>query len=205
MNPTAATDTHTHTADADTAAPADPRDRAVSPYTAKEKILRVLWMMLGQPVFRLTFHNWYALRAAMLRLFGATVGPRVRVRPSVIIEQPWNLTIGENSAVGDRAIVYCLGPVTIGEHVSISQGAHICAGTHDYSRDDLPLLRPPVVIRDHAWIAADAFVGPGITVGEGAVLGARAAAFKDVEPWTVYAGTPARPIKPRPRAGSTPA
>ena len=172
-------------------------ERSRSPYTTKEKIGRVLWNSLGQHVFALTFHNWYGLRNALLRLFGAKVGRPVRLRPSVIIEQPWNLSIGDNSSIGDRAIVYCLGKVTIGEYVSISQGAHLCAGTHDYRLADMPLLRPPIVIENYAWVAADAFVGPNVRVGEGALLGARACAMKDLEPWTIYAGNPAQKVKER--------
>lgn len=175
----------------------DLRDRAVSPYTTKEKILRVLWNQVGQFVFSLTFHNWYGLRASMLRAFGARVGRDTRIRPSVRVEQPWNLTIGDNSSIGDRAVVYCLGKVTIGNNVSVSQQAHICAGTHDYKRYDLPLLRPPIVIEDNAWVAADAFVGPNVTVGEGAILGARGVAMKSLTAWTVYAGNPARAVKAR--------
>ena len=175
--------------------------RSVSPYTTREKVMRVLWMYAGQNLFRMTFHNWYGLRAAILRLFGAKVGHPVRIRPSVIIEQPWNLAIGDNSSIGDRSVVYCLGKVTIGSNVSISQHAHLCAGTHDYTTPDLPLIRPPVTIRDHAWIAADAFVGPNVTVGEGAILGARGCAFKDLEPWSIYGGNPAKRLRDRPRLG----
>lgn len=174
-----------------------PRDRSLSPYTTREKVLRVLWWFIGQPLFRLTFHNWYGVRRALLRAFGARIGRDVRVRPSVRVEQPWNLAIGDNSSVGDRAILYCLGKVTIGSRVSISQQAHLCAGNHDYTRDDMILLRPPIDIEDEAWIAADAFVGPGVRVGEGAILGARACAFKDLTKWTIYGGNPARAIKAR--------
>lgn len=173
--------------------------RAQSPYTTKEKILRLVWNYFGQPLMRMTFHNWYGVRAGWLRLFGAKVGRHTRIRPSVRVEQPWNLTIGDNSSIGDRSVVYCLGPVTIGANCTISQQAHLCAGTHDFTRQDLPLLRPPIVIEDDVWIAADAFVGPGIRVGRGVLLGARAAAFKDLDPWTIYGGNPARAIRPRPR------
>lgn len=174
-------------------------DRAISPYTTKEKIGRVLWNYVGQKLFRCTFHNWYGLRNALLRVFGATIGSPVRVRPTVLIEQPWNLTIGDNSSIGDRAIVYCLGKITLGKHVSVSQGAHLCAGTHDHRKPDMPLLRPPIVIHDYAWVAADAFVGPNVTVGEGTVLGARACAMKDLEPWSIYSGNPAVKVKDRPK------
>ncbi len=175
------------------------RERAVSPYTTHEKVGRVLWNYLGQTLFRMTFHNWYGLRNALLRLFGAKVGTPVRIRPTVLVEQPWNLEIGDNSSIGDRAIVYCLGKVTIGKHVSVSQGAHLCAGTHDYRRLDMPLLRPPIIIHDYAWIAADAFVGPNVEVGEGVLLGARACAMKNLDSWTIYAGNPAAAVKKRPR------
>jgi putative colanic acid biosynthesis acetyltransferase WcaF len=173
--------------------------RAASPYTAREKAGRVAWMLLGRCLFRATFHNWYGLRSALLRAFGAQIGPSVRIRNSVLIEQPWNLTVGANSSVGDRAILYCLGKVAIGKNVSISQGAHVCAGTHDYTRADMPLLRPPITIQDDAWIAADAFVGPNITVGQGAILGARGVAMRNLEPWAIYSGNPAQKVKDRPR------
>ncbi len=174
-------------------------DRGVSPYTTREKVGRVLWNSIGQRAFRCTFHNWYGLRNALLRVFGASVGSPVRIRPTVLVEQPWNLSIGNNSSIGDRAVVYCLGKVTIGNHVSISQGAHLCAGTHDYRKLDMPLLRPPIVIHDYAWIAADAFVGPNVVVGEGAVLGARACAMKNLSPWTIFSGNPAQAVRQRER------
>ncbi len=172
-------------------------DRAVSPYTRREKILRLLWGYLGQFVFRCTFHNWYGLRSLILRTFGASVGPRVRLRPTVRFEQPWNLTIGENSSIGDWCTVYCLGKIVIGDSVSISQGTHLCAGTHDYAKHDLPLLRPPIVIENEVWLAADVFVGPGVTVHEGCVVGARSCVMKNLPAWTVCAGYPARVLKPR--------
>jgi len=173
--------------------------RKVSPYTLGEKVKRALWGYVGQTVFRLTFHNWYGLRCRILRLFGARVGREVRIRPSVKIEQPWNMTIGDNSSLGDGAIVYCLGTVTIGTNVSVSQYAHICAGTHDYTKPDLPLLRPPIVIGDDVWLATEVFVAPGVTVGEGSVVGARSGVMGDLEPWGVYVGTPAKRVKDRPR------
>jgi len=105
--------------------------------------------------------------------------------------------MGRNSCLGDGVIAYCLGTITIGERVSISQHAHLCAGSHDYTKPDLPLLRPPIVIQDDAWIAADAFVGPNVVVGEGAILGARGVAMKSLEAWTIYAGNPAKPVKSR--------
>ncbi len=176
---------------------ADPLARAVSPYTMREKAMRLLWNYFGQTLMRLTFHSWYGPRASLLRFFGARIGPDCRVRSTVKIEQPWNLTIGRNSSIGDYSIIYCLGKVVIGNNVSLSQYVHLCAGTHDYTRTDLPLLRPPITIGDEVWLAADVFVGPDVTIGRGSVVGARASVLKSLPEWKVCAGTPARPIKDR--------
>ncbi len=168
-----------------------------SRWTTREKIGRALWMLLGRPAFRLTFHNWYGVRRAILRAFGANVAAGARVRPTANIEIPWNITLGENCVVGDHAILYSLGRITVGDRAIISQYAHLCAGTHDFTRPEFPLLRPPVTIGEDAWIAADAYVGPGVTVGARAVLGARSSAFKDLAPDTIHAGSPARAVRPR--------
>ncbi|GAB5497571.1 MAG: acetyltransferase [Phycisphaerales bacterium] len=172
-------------------------DRGVSPYSTKEKVGRILWAIVQTTLFRNSFHNWYGWRRFLLTRFGAKLDPVVRIRRTVTIECPWNLTMGNESSAGDGVRLYCLGPVTIGNRVSISQFAHVCAGSHDHTRPDLPLTRPPITIENDAWIAADAFVGPGITVGAGAILGARACAFKDLEPWTIYGGNPAKAIAER--------
>lgn len=133
----------------------------------------------------------------MLRLFGATVGKHVNIYSTATVYMPWNLTIGDWSAIGEYAFIYNLGPITIGNRVTISQRAHLCAGTHDYRKPSLPLLKPPIIIHDQAWICADAYVGPGLTVGEGAIVGARAVVVKNVEPWMIVGGNPAKPIKKR--------
>jgi glycosyltransferase involved in cell wall biosynthesis len=132
--------------------------RELSPWTLAEKIKRVLWMVTWRLLFRPSFHNWYNWRAMLLRMFGARIGHDVRIRPTATVEIPWNLEIGDNSVVGDFAILYSLGKIRIGRLVTISQYAHLCAGTHDYRQRHFPLLRPPITIEDEAWIAADAFV-----------------------------------------------
>jgi putative colanic acid biosynthesis acetyltransferase WcaF len=130
--------------------------------------------------------------------FGARLDPVVRIRRSVRIECPWNLAVGHDSAIGDRVVLYCLGPVSIGSRVTVSQGAHLCAGTHDFTRRAMPLVRPRISVGDDAWICADAFVGPSVDVGAGAILGARAVAMRSLDPWTIYAGNPARAVRARP-------
>jgi len=107
---------------------------------------------------------------------------------------PWNLEVGDDSAVGEHAYIYNLGMVRLGCKTTVSHRAHLCAGTHDHSDPTLPLLKPEIRVADQVWICADAFVGPGVSVAEGCVLGARAVLTKDTEAWEIYAGNPARPI-----------
>ena len=169
----------------------------VSTWTVRQKLARVAWGGVQMTLFRASFHNWYALRAAILRAFGATIGTNVRVRRTVRIEIPWHLTIGDDVIVGDGVVLYALGHITIGPRTMVSQHAHLCAGTHDHRRAAFPLLRPPIVVGAGCWVAADAFVGPGVTVGDGAVVGARAAVFKDVPAGMIVGGNPARVLKRR--------
>jgi putative colanic acid biosynthesis acetyltransferase WcaF len=171
--------------------------RNVSPWTTRQKLGRLAWAIAQATVFRLSFHNWYRWRAFVLRSFGATVGRGVRVRRTVLVEIPWNLSLADDVIVGDGVILYALGRITIGPRAMVSQHAHLCAGSHDYHLPHFPLLRPPITVGADCWIAADAFVGPGVTVGDRAVVGARAAVFKDVPAGMVVGGNPARVIKAR--------
>lgn len=171
----------------------------VSPWTTKEKIGRAMWMLLRLPLFRCSWHNWYAWRRFVLRAFGASIAPECTIRPTAHIEIPWLLEMGRGATLGDHTVVYNLGKVRIGARTTLSQFAHLCAGSHDMTRADLPLLRPPITIGDDCWIAADAFVGPGVTVAEGTVLGARSSLFADTEPWSVYLGSPAKRARSRER------
>ena len=171
--------------------------RHASPYTRRENVGRVLWSLAAATLFRLSPHNAYAWRAWLLRRFGATLGRNVRLRRSVQITIPWNLTLGENVSVGDDAVLYALGRITVGDRSFLSQMAHLCAGTHDSTRPDYPLLRPPITIGRDCWIAADAFVGPGVTVGDRTVVGARASVFGDLPSDVIAGGNPAKVLKPR--------
>ena len=171
-------------------------NRKAAKYSKSEMAWRVLWSF-GRILFRLSPRPCFGWRRFVLRCFGARIGRHVHIYPSTRIYLPWNLTVGDWSAIGEDALIYSLGPVTIGCQATVSHRAHLCAGTHDYRQPDLPLLKPPIVVGDQAWICADAFVGPGVTVGEGAVVGACAVTMKDVPPWTVVAGNPARVIRKR--------
>ena len=162
-----------------------------------EKFARFLWAVLQATIFRYSFHTWNNWRIFLLNLFGASIDVTCIIRRTVYIECPWNLTMGRNSCLGDRVIAYCLGKLTIGERVTVSQYAHLCAGSHDYTKKDLPLTRESITIDNDVWIASDAFVGPNVLIGEGAILGARAVTMKSLDAWTVYAGNPAKPVKSR--------
>ena len=172
-------------------------NRTAQKYTVSELIRRVFWMFIGKPLFRFSPRPFFGWRRFVLRAFGADVGTGVNVYPSATVYFPWNLTVGDWSAIGENAMIYNLGPITIGEQVTVSQNAHLCAGPHDHTDPTMPLLKPPIVVEDQVWICADAFVGPDITVGEGAVVAARAVAIRDVDAWTIVAGNPAHPINKR--------
>jgi putative colanic acid biosynthesis acetyltransferase WcaF len=171
-------------------------NRRAKKYCGSELLLRLIWEGL-RPLFRFSPRPCFGWRRFLLRLLGATVGKEVHIYGSAVIYYPWNLEIGDWSSIGEDALIYNLGKVTIGRAATISHRAHLCAGTHDYRKADLPLLKPPIVIGDQVWICAEAFIGPGVSVGEGAVVGARAVAMRDVEPWTVVVGNPAQFVKPR--------
>lgn len=177
-------------------APQIDQNRAAVKYSQAELLWRVLWMA-GAWVFRLSPRPCFGFRCWLLRLFGAKVGHDVHIYPSAVIYYPWNLQVGNWSAIGEWALIYNLGTITIGERTTISQRVHICAGTHDYTDPCMPLVKPPVVVEDSCWICADAYVGPGVVVQQGAVVGARSVVIKNVPAWAVVAGNPARFIKSR--------
>lgn len=172
------------------------RNRAARNYGAREWAARAAWAA-GRWLFRASPPPCHAWRALLLRVFGARVGRHVRLAASARIRHPWNLALGDWCAVGEDARIYNLGKIDIGARATVSQGAHLCAGTHDPADPAMRLLKPPVTVGPDAWVCADAFVGPGVTVGAGAVVAARAVAVRDVPPWTVAAGNPARVVKPR--------
>ena len=170
--------------------------RAARPYSRREYVGRILWM-LASPLFRFSPRTLFGWRRFLLRCFGAKVGERVHIYPSVLIEIPWNLSIDDDASIGERVLVYSLGPVEIGARATVSHNAHLCAGSHDYRSPALPLLRLPIRIGEEAWVCAQAFLGPGSEIGKGAVVGAGAVSNGKVEPWTVVAGNPAVFVKRR--------
>ena len=168
--------------------------RAARPWSRRETTARVLWAC-AQPLFRLSPRPLWGWRRLMLRTFGARVDAGAHVHPAARVSMPWNVTLGSMSAVGEGARLYALGPVRIGARATVSQGAHLCAGTHDLDDPARSLVKAPVAIGRDAWVCAEAFVGPGVSVGDGAVVGARAVIVRDVAPRDRVAGNPARSIR----------
>jgi putative colanic acid biosynthesis acetyltransferase WcaF len=173
-------------------------EQYVDNYTFGDKLKRAVWNLccyiLFKPFGLPYFKRW---RNFVLRMFGARIGYGSIVHATAHIWAPWNLQLGIRSCIGPYTIIYNPGKIILGNKVTISQYAYLCAATHDYTRKQHQLYWKDINIGDRAWVAADAFIGMGVTVGEGAVVGARAAVFKDVEPWTVVGGNPARFIKKR--------
>jgi putative colanic acid biosynthesis acetyltransferase WcaF len=168
-----------------------------NPYTRAERAARVLWLLAYWTAFRCiprVLNGWHR---QVLRAFGARVGRGVCIYPSTRIECPWNLSLGNFSVVGSGVRLYALGPIAIGEHAVLSQRAHLCAGSHDYRDPRMPLLRPAISLGNGVWVCTEAFIGPGTTVGDRTVIGARAVVTRDMPPDTVCAGNPCRPLKPR--------
>lgn len=177
--------------------PAIDLSQCPSPFTIWNKAARVLWGAVWLCLFRSSPRPCHGWRRFLLRRFGARIGRGVALQPSCRITMPWKLQMGEYSSLGDYVICYNAGGVRIGRHATISQYSHLCSSSHDYEHPHMAQTFAAIEIGEQAWVCADAFIGPGVSVGQGAVVGARASVFKDVAPWTVVGGNPARPIKKR--------
>ncbi|MGO4306586.1 putative colanic acid biosynthesis acetyltransferase [Cupriavidus sp. RAF12] len=143
------------------------------------------------PQFANGFRRW------LLRCFGARVGRGVVIRPSVKVTYPWKVTIGDHAWIGDGAELYSLAEIVIGNNAVVSQYCYLCAGDHDYQRSDFLIRGRPIRVADEAWVASHTFIAPGVTIGEGAVIGACSAVFRDMPAGMVCMGSPCRPLKPR--------
>lgn len=155
----------------------------------------ICWTLLFRPSPRPKFDPW---RCFLLRLFGARIGRGVLIANSVKVLYPWELEIGDGSWVGWDVDIYNYAKVTIGHNSVVSQYTYLCTGTHDYEDRTFPLIFFPIAIEDQAWVAAKCFVGPGITVGQGAIVASGSVVVKDVDPWTIWGGNPAKKLKDRP-------
>jgi putative colanic acid biosynthesis acetyltransferase WcaF len=166
-------------------------------FSLSNRIARVLWGLVNLILFRFSpkpLHEW---RSFLLRCFGAKVGKGVHVYPGVKIWAPWNLDLGDGCGVANDAILYSQGKISIGSRSVISQGTNVCTGTHDYTKQGSPLITKPITIGDNVWVAAEAFIHPGVTIANGCVIGARSVVNNNMPEWMVCTGHPCVPIKKR--------
>jgi len=168
------------------------RFRVPPGFRGRSRITIALWEVVQGTLFGCSPHFCFGWRRFLLRAFGARIGAGVKVRPSARITYPWKLEIGDRAWIGDHAELYSLGPIRIGADAVVSQRSYLCAATHDYRKVDFPQEARPVVIGAEAWIATDVFVGPGVTVGRGAVVGARSSVFSDIPAYAIAFGSPAK-------------
>jgi putative colanic acid biosynthesis acetyltransferase WcaF len=170
----------------------------ITAYTPGASLAKqLLWFYIGSPLVQTSLLPFSGLKVALLRLFGATIGQGVRIKPQVKVKFPWRLTVGDYTWLGEGLWIDNLASVAIGDHVCLSQGVYLCTGNHDWSQPSFDLRLGEITIQTGSWIAAKAMLGPGVTVGEGAILSLGAVATQSLEPWTIYSGNPAQAVKKR--------
>ena len=174
-------------------------DRAITnvqpPPSMKGRIARVLFAAIWLFTCRVTpapLHGW---RRSILKLFGAKIGPGAHVYPSVRIWAPWNLQMEARSCLAPGVECYNVDIVSLGVDSIVSQRAHLCTASHDFDDASFPLITAPIRLEERSWVCAEAFVGPGVTLNRGAIVGARAVVTKNVPAETIVVGNPARPIE----------
>jgi putative colanic acid biosynthesis acetyltransferase WcaF len=170
-----------------------------TPYSTGTIARRICWSVVQSTVFRWSPRPWHGFRARLLRMFGADIAEpgKVVIFPTVSIVFPWKLALAPRSVIGPRVTLYNLETISLGRGATLSQNCHLCAGTHDYSRWSMPLVAKPIVVGENAWLGADVFVGPGVSIGELCVVGARSVVVRDLPLRTVCAGNPCKAIKDR--------
>ena len=154
---------------------------------------RFLWRVIGRPLFRMTYHNWNPVRRFILRLFGATLDSTTKLRNSVMIDCPWNLSAGRLTVIGDAAVLRTKQPVTIGERCVISQYAMVTSFMRDPYDEKHRVTAAPITIEDDCWVATDALVLPGSKIHAGTVVGARSLVDGELPGWSIATGEPAEP------------
>lgn len=156
-----------------------------------------LWWLVQAVFFRPSPQIFYRWRTFLLRLFGARIGRGCIIRSTVSTVYPWKLTLGDNVWIGDDVVLYCLGEISIGSDSVISQRSYLCGGGHDYTKVNFEIFQKPIIIEEQCWIATDVFIGPGIRIQRGVVVGARSSVYKSLSANNIYMGNPARFVKSR--------
>jgi len=160
-------------------------------------VVVILWYFINVLFLINPINPSSGIKKFWLRLFGATIGNNVLIKPGVNVKYPWKLKIGDNSWIGERVWIDNLAEVTIGANVCVSQGAYLLTGNHDYKKESFDLMIGKITVEDGAWIGAKSVVCPGVTVGTHAVLSVNSVATKDLEAWKIYQGNPAIKVRER--------
>jgi putative colanic acid biosynthesis acetyltransferase WcaF len=168
-------------------------------FSIGNRLRRIIWNFCHALFYRTSPRPPHAWSSSLLRSYGATMAPNCHFYPRSKVWAPWNLVCADQVTAGDGVEIYNPAPITFESHVILSQDAYVCGATHDYDDPAFPLIAYPMNFGSYSWICARASVAPGIDVGEGAVLGLGSVATRNLEPWTVYAGTPAVKVKERRR------
>lgn len=137
------------------------------------------------------------LRIILLKLFDAKIDWGASVHPKAKIEYPWNLTMGNLSSIGENAWVYAMAPISIGDKTCIGKDSYLITGSHNVSSNRFELITKPIVIGNCCWLTTGVTVLQGVSINDYAVVSANSTVIKDVEPWTVVGGNPAKFIKKR--------
>lgn len=166
-------------------------------FRGKSKLYVQLWWLVQAIFVGLSPQVFYGWRRFWLRRFGAQIGKKVLIRPSVKITYPWKVSIGDYSWIGDDVVLYSLGEIEIGSNTVISQKSYLCTGSHDYTKETFDIFAKKIKIGNSCWLATDVFVAPGITISDGAILGARSSVFNNVDTNTINVGSPSKMIRKR--------
>jgi putative colanic acid biosynthesis acetyltransferase WcaF len=166
-------------------------------FRGRSALIVQLWWLVQATLFHTTPQIFFGWRRFLLRLFGAKIGRGVLIRPSAKITYPWKVSIGDHSWIGDEAVLYSLANVSIGSNTVISQRSYLCAGSHDMESVSFDLVNKPIIIGSECWLATDVFVAPGVTIGDGTIVGARSTVLNDLPEAMICYGYPARPMRRR--------
>ncbi|QOD59672.1 colanic acid biosynthesis acetyltransferase WcaF [Polaribacter haliotis] len=166
-------------------------------FRGKNAFIVQLWWLVQAIFFRTSPQFLYGYRRFLLRLFGAKIGKKVIIRPSVKITYPWKVSIGDYSWIGDDVVLYSLGEIEIGKNVVVSQKSYLCTGSHDYLSSNFPIYAKKIILEEQVWLATDVYIAPGVSIGKGSVIGARSSVYKNIPKGWICYGNPAKPIKKR--------
>jgi putative colanic acid biosynthesis acetyltransferase WcaF len=167
--------------------------------------VEVLWYVCKSAFFLTAFPWPMSLKRSLLTVFGGKIGEGVVVKPRVNIHFPWKLRIGAQAWLGEEVFILNFEPVSIGAHACISQRAFLCTGNHDFRDPAMSYRNRPITVGDGAWVGAQCFVGPGVTIGVDAVATAGSVVVSDLPPATVCSGNPCAPRAQRWNDGKSPA